>query len=441
MISVQNVAKLYRIYENPSGRLKEILLRGRRKYHRDFWALEDVSLEVATGEAVGIIGRNGAGKTTLLQIIAGVLQPTRGDVLVEGRVTALLELGSGFNPEYTGRENILLSGQILGFSEAEMRRRMDVIVRFAELEGFVDQPVKTYSTGMLMRLAFASAIHVDPDVLIVDEALSVGDVYFQRKSLDRMEYFRKAGKTVLFVSHDPALVQRFCTRALWLEHGRVAMSGKAKDVVTSYQAFCARLEEERLRHAASNGGIGSAEHDELLRELQLTGSRWGNGRIKFTKVEMIDARGEPTWVFRTGEAATIRLHVEADADYPAPVLAIDIHRYDGVFIGSINNSDTNPARLPIKRGANLIELRLPRLELSHNVYFLSAKAYTENGEPDWSDPADVHYQLYQFNVLTEGVMHGLMRFEAEWRGDKVGADHDRQFSSDSGETSLWKKQN
>jgi teichoic acid transport system ATP-binding protein len=214
MITVQNASKLYRIYDRPSGRLKAILLRGRRKYHRDFWALEDVSLEVGTGEAVGVIGRNGAGKTTLLQIIAGVLQPTRGKVSVEGRVTALLELGSGFNPEYNGRENILLSGQILGFSEEEMRRRMDVIVCFAELEGFIDQPVKTYSDGMLMRLAFASAIHVDPDLLIVDEALSVGDVYFQRKSLDRMEYFRKAGKTVLFVSHEPTLVQRFCARAV-----------------------------------------------------------------------------------------------------------------------------------------------------------------------------------------------------------------------------------
>src|SRR5262245_16322885 len=316
MISVQNVSKLYRIYDNPAGRLKEILLRGRRKYHRDFWALQEVSLEVTTGETVGIIGRNGAGKTTLLQIIAGVLQPTHGEVRVEGRGAALLELGSGFNPEYTGRENILLAGQILGFSEEEMKRRLDVIVQFAELEGFVDQPVKTYSTGMLMRLAFASAIHVDPDVLIVDEALSVGDVYFQRKSLDRMEYFRKAGKTVLFVSHDPQLVQRFCTRALWLENGRVAMLGDAHDVVTAYQAFCERLEEERLRDRAGQGGIASREYDDILRELKLTGSRWGNGRIRFTGVEMINSRGEPAWILKTGEEVTIRLRVEADDDYP-----------------------------------------------------------------------------------------------------------------------------
>jgi ABC-type multidrug transport system ATPase subunit len=331
-------------------------------------------------------------------------------------VTALLELGSGFNPEYTGRDNILLSGQILGFSEEEMRRRMDVIIRFAELEGFVDQPVKTYSTGMLMRLAFASAIHVDPDVLIVDEALSVGDVYFQRKSLDRMEYFRKAGKTVLFVSHEPTLVQRFCARALWLEQGRVAMVGDAKEVVTSYQAFCARLEEERLRDRAVNGGIASREHDDILRELKLTGSRWGNGRIRFTGVEMINSRGEQAWIVKTGEETTIRFRLEADDDYPAPVFAIDMHRFDGVFVGSVNNVDTHPAPLPVKKGGNTLELRLPSLELPLNSYFLSLKAYTENDAPDWKNPADIHNQMYQFDVVTDRLIHGLMSFDAEWRG-------------------------
>ena len=415
MISASHLSKLYRLYDSPSARLKEILLRGRRKYHRDFWALEDVSIEVPTGEALGVIGRNGAGKTTLLQIIAGVLQPTEGEVRVEGRVTALLELGSGFNPEYTGRENILLSGQILGFSEAEMRRKLDVIVQFAELEAFVDQPVKTYSTGMLMRLAFASAIHGDPDVLIVDEALSVGDVYFQRKSLDRMDYFRKAGKTVLFVSHDPQLIQRFCDRALWLEGGRTMMLGEAREVVTAYQAFCVKLEDARLRDSARNGGIGSREHEEILRELQLTGSRWGNRKIQFTGVEMIDEQGEATWVLQSGHPATIRLHYEADDDYPAPVFAVDIHRYDGVYLGTVNNWDTNPTPLPVKHGTGTIELHLAKLVLPYNVYFLSLKAYTADGSPDWNDPADVHHQMYQFNVLTERPIHGLMRFEAEWK--------------------------
>jgi ABC-type polysaccharide/polyol phosphate transport system ATPase subunit len=428
MISVQNVSKLYRIYEQPVDRLKEILLRG-RQYHREFWALEDVSLEVGTGEAVGVIGRNGAGKTTLLQIIAGVLQPTTGDVRVEGRVTALLELGSGFNPEYTGRENILLSGQILGFSEDEMKQRLDVITQFAELEAFVDQPVKTYSTGMLMRLAFAAAIHVDPDVLIVDEALSVGDVYFQRKSLDRMEYFRKAGKTVLFVSHDPQLVQRFCTRALWLEGGKVALAGEAREVVTAYQAFCAKMEDAHLRNVAQNGGIRAQEKEAIVRELKLTGARWGNGKIRFTNVEMFNSQSDATWIFKSGETATIRLSFEADADYAAPIFAIDVYRFDGVFISSVNNYDTNPTPLPITRGAGSVELHIPHLELSHSVYFLSLKAYTENGAPDWNDPADIHNQMYQFDVIAERPIHGLLKFEAEWRGDKVTASTPARIAS------------
>lgn len=418
VISVQNVSKLYRIYEKPSGRLLEILLRGRRKQHREFLALRDVSLTIEPGETVGIIGRNGAGKSTLLQIIAGILQPTHGDVRVEGRLTALLELGSGFNAEYTGRENILMSGQIQGFSEEEMKQRMEVIVQFAELEAFVDQPVKTYSTGMLMRLAFASAIHVDPDILIVDEALSVGDVYFQRKSLDRMEYFRKSGKTVLFVSHDPVLMQRFCDRAVWMEQGRVEMCGPAREVVTRYQAFCERLESERLRAVVESGNAASAgtrQHDEILRELQLTGSRWGSGQIRFTGIEIFNEQGEARWIFRTGESATIRFQIEADADYPSPVLALDFYRFDGVFVGSINNLDTHPARCSLQRGENVVELHIPALELMHNVYFLSLKAYTENGAPYWNNPADVHHQMYQLNIITEGAFHGLLRFDAEWR--------------------------
>ncbi len=414
MIIASHITKTYRLYDTPSSRLKEILWAGRRRFHRDFVALDDVSIEVQTGETFGVIGRNGAGKSTLLQIIAGVLQPSAGSVRVEGRVTALLELGSGFNPDYTGRENIILSGQILGVSEAEMRRKLEVIVRFAELEAFVDQPVRTYSTGMLMRLAFAAAIHVDPDVLIVDEALSVGDVYFQRKSLDRMEFFRQAGKTVLFVSHDPGLVQRFCDRALWLEGGKTMMLGQARDVVTAYQAFCIKLEDTRLREAAQNVTSGSAEHERILRELRLTGSRWGNGKIRFTGVEMIEEREGATWVIRSGQPVTIRLHYESDGFYLAPVFAVDIHRYDGVYIGTINNTDTSPAALPIEPGAGTIELRLPAASLSYNVYYLTLKVYTENGAPDWREPADVHFQMYQFNVITERHIHGLIRFEAEW---------------------------
>lgn len=421
MISVQGISKLYRSYDSPVGRLKEILLRGRHKYHRDFWALRDISFEVLAGETVGVIGRNGAGKTTLLQIIAGVLQPTEGEVSVEGRVTALLELGSGFNHEYTGRENILLSGQIMGFSEEEMRARLDIIVQFAELEEFVDQPVKTYSTGMIMRLAFAAAIHVDPDVLIVDEALSVGDVYFQRKSLDRIEYFRQAGKTVLFVSHDPRLIQRFCTRALWIEGGRIAMIGAAKEVVTAYEAFCQRLENERLSVVSQNLAQQTLDSssDSIVRDLKLVGSRWGNGRIKFTGLELVDQEGEAKWIFKMGEAMSIRLRLVADQDYEAPIFALDIHRFDGFFIGSINNYDTHPTCLPIQRGENVVHLNIPNFDLPQSSYFLSLKAYTEADPPLWPDPTDVHNQTYQVTIVAEKARHGLLQFEASWRNPVV----------------------
>jgi len=195
------------------------------------------------------------------------------------------------------------------------------------------------------------------------------------------------------------------------------MTGNAREVVTAYQAFCAKLEDERLRNAARNGGFqvgGSREYDAILRELRLTGSRWGNGRIRFTGVEMVGAHRDATWVFRTGEAVTIRLHVESDDDYPQPVFAVDIHRYDGVFIGSINNLDTNPAALPLTRGAGVLELHIPKLELSHNVYFLSLKAYTRDGSPSWDDPADIHNQMYQFDVVSEQPVHGLLKFDATW---------------------------
>lgn len=415
MIVASHITKSYRLYDSPASRLKERLWGGRRSFHRDFSALRDVSIEVHTGETFGVIGRNGAGKSTLLQIIAGVLKPTSGSVRVEGRVTALLELGSGFNPDYNGRENIILSGQILGVSEAEMKRRLEVIVRFAELEGFIDQPVRTYSTGMLMRLAFAAAIHVDPDVLIVDEALSVGDVYFQRKSLDRMDYFRKAGKTVLFVSHDPALVQRFCDRALWLEGGESAMLGQSREVVAAYQAFCVRLEEERLRQAAQGIGSDLVEHEEILRELKLTGSRWGNGRIRVNRVEMVDEQNGSSWVIRSGQPVTVRLHYDSDGHYPQAVFALDIYRYDGVYIGSVNNFDLSPAELSIGPGEGVVEVRLPSIALPYSVYYLTIKVYTDQGAPDWRDPADVHYQMYQFNVLTEQHINGLIRIESHWR--------------------------
>jgi ABC-type polysaccharide/polyol phosphate transport system ATPase subunit len=236
-IRVRDASKMYRIYDRPRDRLKQMLWRGRRVYGREFWALRGVSFEVQRGEAVGIIGRNGSGKSTLLQIIAGTLAPTEGEVEVSGRVAALLELGSGFNPEFTGRENVFLNGAILGIGRDDINDRFDEIAAFADIGEFIDQPVKIYSSGMMLRLAFAVQAHLQPDVLIVDEALSVGDLYFQHKCMRRIKQLVDQGTTLLFVSHDTATVKRFCRRGLWLEAGQAHYYGEAGVAAEKYLAF------------------------------------------------------------------------------------------------------------------------------------------------------------------------------------------------------------
>lgn len=236
-IEVSHLSKCYQIYDKPSDRLKQMLMRGRRQYYKEFWALQDVSFKIKKGETVGIIGRNGSGKSTLLQMICGTLNPTAGDINVQGRVAALLELGSGFNPEFTGRENVYFNAGVLGQSEERTREKFAAIVAFADIGEFIDQPVKTYSSGMMVRLAFAVIAHVDADILVIDEALAVGDAFFTQKCMRFLREFMQEG-TVLFVSHDTAAVKGLCSYAIWLEKGQVSQRGDPKDVCESYlQAY------------------------------------------------------------------------------------------------------------------------------------------------------------------------------------------------------------
>ncbi|WP_208452038.1 ABC transporter ATP-binding protein [Burkholderia gladioli] len=241
-ISVESVGKCYHIYDRPSDRLKQMLWFGRRRYFREFWAVHDVSFTIGRGETVGIIGRNGSGKSTLLQMICGTVAPTNGSVRASGRVAALLELGAGFNPEFTGRENVLLNASILGFPVEEMRERMDNVIAFAELEEFIDQPVKTYSSGMFARLAFSIAINVEPDILVIDEALAVGDARFVAKCMRRIQDIKAKGVTILFVSHDVASVRTLCERAIWIDKGRLVNAGDVFPVTGRYMEFLFRDE-------------------------------------------------------------------------------------------------------------------------------------------------------------------------------------------------------
>lgn len=236
-ITINNISKMYKMYDKPQDRLKQFFYKNRKKLYREFWALNDVSFSVSSGTTLGIIGRNGSGKSTLLQIIAGTLQASSGTLNIKGRIAALLELGSGFNPEFTGRENVYLNGSIMGLSEKEMKERMPVIEQFAEIGEFIDQPVKLYSSGMYVRLAFACAVNVDPDILIIDEALAVGDMQFQLKCMDKMKKFKEEGKTILFVSHDTYSVKNFCDEVIWMKDGRIYRYGDVLSVTNEYEIF------------------------------------------------------------------------------------------------------------------------------------------------------------------------------------------------------------
>src|SRR5215213_9489367 len=257
-LRVENVSKQYRIYEHPGDRLKESLTRGRWKRHREFWALRDVTFEVESGTTTGVIGPNGSGKSTLLQIITGTLEPTHGSVHHEGRIAALLELGAGFNPEFTGLENIHLNAQLLGLSRRETERLLPEIERFAEIGDFLDQPVKTYSSGMYIRLAFAIAVAADPQILIVDEALSVGDAVFQHRCLRRIKQMQENGATILFVSHDTHAVRALCSRAILLNGGRVLSDGQPADVLKRYQRLIMSREEAYESSRLGTEPVGEA---------------------------------------------------------------------------------------------------------------------------------------------------------------------------------------
>ncbi len=309
VISVHNVGKLYHVYARPQDRLKQALLRWKKQYYKDFWALRGVSFDVARGEAVGILGRNGAGKSTLLQIIAGTMAPTEGEVGVRGRVAAMLQLGSGFNPEFTGRENVFLGGAILGITRREMEDRFDDIASFADIGSFIDQPIKTYSSGMAARLAFAVSFSVNPDVLIVDEILAVGDIGFQQKCVARLRQLRDNGLTMLFVSHSPDAVRSICQKALFLIEGQPAYFGQAERATDLYLSF---IREQTNKDALK-------EQTDLTKPVpfsnQVPGQlRYGTGHVQIQRVEVFNKAGEPCRAFQLGETITLEATLEAKID-------------------------------------------------------------------------------------------------------------------------------
>jgi len=311
VLSVRGVSKCYHMYDKPRDRLKQAVRGGvgrGKQYYREFWALKDVSFDLYPGEAIGVVGRNGSGKSTLLQIIAGTLSPTHGEVTVRGRISALLELGSGFNPEFTGRENVFLYGAILGIPRREMARRFDEIADFAEIGQFIEQPIKTYSSGMHARLAFSVAVSVNPDILILDEILAVGDIAFQQKCVSRMFKLVETGVTLLFVSHAPDSVKSICKKGLFLRDGKLAHLGTAEEAVDRYFNYVRDQVNEHAQHHQPVAALTSSVQERT----EVDGAaRYGTGHMQVDAVRLLDDRGRIAEAFTYGEHITVEVVVKA----------------------------------------------------------------------------------------------------------------------------------
>ena len=369
VLKVENISKCYEIYEAPHHRLLQTLLRGKKQFYKEFWALKDISFEVQKGECVGIIGCNGSGKSTLLQIITGTLSPTSGSVGINGRVAALLELGSGFNPEFTGRENVYMNGTIMGFSKAEMDKKFDEIVSFADIGEFIEQPVKIYSSGMMVRLAFATAINVDPDILIIDEALSVGDVRFQQKCFRKLKKFRDDGRTVLFVSHDVSAVKLFCDKAIWLDQGLVKCLGVPDEVTKEYLSFMAYgLETEivKLKEKSGEGAAVDSSYQEIKWESSSKCSSFGEGGATILATALYSkTRGERITMFEGGEDVCYYVKVKANQLIGAPIIGFILNDDHGVHLLGYNSHNLGMKLPPIELGETKVfrfEFIFPKLK-------------------------------------------------------------------------------
>jgi ABC-type polysaccharide/polyol phosphate transport system ATPase subunit len=409
-IEVRDVRKVYRRYgrRKQFGTLKSALLsRGRERDANDattFEALRGVSFDVSTGKTFGIVGRNGSGKSTMLKLIAGIGKPTSGDVRVHGRVSALIELGAGFHPEISGRDNVFINGMMLGLSKREVANRFDEIVAFADMQEFIDAPVKTYSSGMYMRLGFSVAINVDPEVLLVDEVLAVGDEAFTHKCLDKFAEFKRRGKTVLLVTHMLDLVTRFCDEALWLDHGVTRAQGDPKRVIDAYRLDVAVEENRSLSSTAVQVASGEPQADmSTARE-----GRWGSREAEILGVDFLRRDGTAAHVFESGEPVEIRLHVRANQRLTDFVFGIGIFSADGVCCYG-TNTDIDGAQPGEFSGEASVGFHLDSLALIEGSYRVDVAIHRRDGTP-----YDYHRQLHTIRVASHVKDTGLFRPPHHW---------------------------
>jgi len=424
-IELIDVSKIYRRYGGRQfSTLKSALLSGdlvrRLRPEETFQALKNVSFTVPKGCTYGVVGRNGSGKSTALKLVAGITKPTIGVVKVEGRISALIELGAGFHPEISGRENVFINGIMLGLSKKEITKRFDEIVEFAELTEFIDAPVKTYSSGMYMRLGFAVAIHVDPDVLLVDEVLAVGDEGFTHKCLDKFGEFKRRGKTILLVTHSLGLVERFCDEAVWLDAGEKKAEGDPTRVVGTYVTDVARQEERFLRASDEKAGIeagvagaaepvGLVDATEVSTDMNRAGEgRWGSGGVEITSVAFETTDGQPTQVFHTGEPMRVSLGIRAAAPVRDFVFGVGLFTADGVSVYG-TNTDLEEFEADRLEGDQKVTLVIDSLDLVEGTYKLDVAVHKRDGAP-----YDYHRLLHTFRVKSRIKDVGIYRPKHSW---------------------------
>ncbi|SEA48495.1 teichoic acid transport system ATP-binding protein [Oribacterium sp. KHPX15] len=407
VVKVNHVTKIYKMYDDPKDRFKEALGIGgkERTYSRNYYALNDVSFEVGKGEIVGIVGRNGSGKSTILKILTGVLNQTEGNVGVIGKVAALLELGAGFNMEYTGRKNIYLNATMMHISKKEIEKKIPDILEFADIGEFIDQPVKTYSSGMFVRLAFAVAINVDPDILIVDEALAVGDVRFQLKCMDKFREFIEAGKTILFVTHDINSVKRFCNRAIWLNQGKLILDGNTDEVTDRYLDFLKSEMPIDQYMAQKNDNIAPEKSRQQVVDLS------GIDIVKIYEFHMMDSAYKDIQEIQHGQKVILKVsYLVADDSIENPLLGVAIRRIDNEYICGINTKLDN-IRIPWKKGYNEIELTYDCFNLIGGEYYFDVGIFDQAGIVN----IDYRTKIMTFFVKMDYIGEGVVILNHRWK--------------------------
>lgn len=415
VLRVESVSKQFRIYDRAADRLKEMVTLGRWKTHREFWALRDVSFEVKRGTTFGIVGPNGCGKSTLLQIIAGTLQPTLGSVWHSGRMSALLELGAGFNPEFTGVENVFMSTSLLGFSKAETVAMLPSIESFAEIGDFIHQPMKTYSTGMYVRLAFAAAVSVMPQILLIDEALAVGDAVFQHRCMRRIRELQEHGTTILLVSHDPNAIRALCSKALLLHNGTMEALDKPNEVLNRYQKLIMARETayEESRPKTETADLNDGE-DGVPPKLSFT-YRHGDGTAEITAVELLDTLHQRVEFVETGADVMVRIRVRFHQAAEAPVCGFLIRNRHGIHIYGTNTELQQENIGPTKRGENIEVSFAFNCWLAPGSYSLTLAVHSVDGISfDWLDGAIF------FNVISTTAMEGVANLNASVSCRRLG---------------------